>query len=82
MKKLSSILQHDLDIDGAVSVAELRRSLLPRARRPLRSSVGSLAPTPEQVDKTLEALVKKLNLPDRDGDGRATVAEFMAAATE
>jgi Ca2+-binding EF-hand superfamily protein len=81
MQKLNNILQHDLDNDGAVSVEELRRSLLPQARRPLRSTAGSITPTPEQVAETLEALVQKLELPDRDGDGRATIAEIIAAAT-
>jgi hypothetical protein len=37
-KRLNSILRHDLDVDGAVSVAELRRSLLPLERDDFKPS--------------------------------------------
>jgi len=79
-RQVSAMLTHDLDADGAVTEAELRRSLLPQARRPLRSAAGEVAPTAEQVRETLQALVTKAALPDTDGDGRTTIAEVLAAA--
>jgi len=75
--RLSDIFSHDLDGDGAVTMDELRRALLPQARQPLRSAAGPTTPTAEQIAKTLEKLIAEKELPDSDGDGRATTPEIM-----
>ncbi len=84
VRELSRLLTHDLDGDGAVTTAELRRSLLPRARKPLRSAAGQLPPTPEQITATLDNLVSQMKLSesDADGDGRVTIEEIVAAAAK
>lgn len=81
-KRLTELLRHDLDGDGAVTETELRQALLPQARRPLRASEGEFLPTPDQIAQTLDKLVSRLRLSDSDldGDGKATAAEILAAA--
>lgn len=76
---LTRFLSHDLDNDGAVTEAELRRSLTPQARKPLRSAAGTVQPTPEQVAATLDKLIvgMKFSGHDADGDGSITVAEIL-----
>ena len=82
--ELSRLLTHDLDGDGAVTTAELRRSLLPQARKPLRSAAGQFPPTPDQITATLDNLVSQMKLSesDADGDGRVTIEEIVAAAAK
>jgi Ca2+-binding EF-hand superfamily protein len=81
---LMKLLVHDLDNDGALTEEELRRSLTPQARKPLRSTSGEFSPTPEQIAETLEKLVRDLKLSelDADGDGRVTVAEISISTRE
>ncbi|MEM8793417.1 MAG: hypothetical protein AAGE80_17485 [Pseudomonadota bacterium] len=80
-REIMNWLNHDLDGDGNVTGAELRRSQLPSARRPLRAESGLMfPPTEEQIAESLEALVDKTELPDPDGDGVSRLEEMHGAA--
>lgn len=78
MRQIRDWLRHDLDGDGQVSEAELRRALRPLARQPLRSAAGELDATEAQVDETLDRLVSQAAAFDRNGDGVATFDEALA----
>lgn len=75
-------LRHDFDGDGVVTQEELRRVLRGRAARPLRGQAGPVRPTPEQMAETLDRLVAKQLLADKDGDGVVTFEEALGRATE
>ncbi len=78
---LSRWLRNDLDGDGRVTRQELERIFLPDARRPIHSYGVSVAPTPDQIAKTLEKMVNKVLADDGDGDGDGSIS-FAEALSE
>lgn len=79
--KIQSTLIYDLDGDGVVTTAELRRALASRASQPLRGG-GEVAvpPTPSQRAEILRGLVEAAAAPDTNHDGRITFDEMLAVA--
>ncbi|MEM1049493.1 MAG: hypothetical protein AAGL24_25295 [Pseudomonadota bacterium] len=78
-KLLNRILVHDLDQDGLVTREELRRSLTPQARRPLRSAAGKIHPSPAQIEVAMQQLLEKQPFPDANNDGQVSFSEIMAS---
>jgi Ca2+-binding EF-hand superfamily protein len=64
------LVRADLDHDGAVTADELRRYLAYERRNQIGASVA----------QSIEAEVRRVMAADKDGDGKVTLAEAMAAA--
>ena len=73
--EMSRWIAKDLDADGVIAKAELRAIHLTEAAKPLRSPVGLLPKTKQQISQILDELVAQDLEADRDGDGAVTLAE-------
>lgn len=78
--RIGRVLRDDLNGDFNVSVDELRTTLMPAARKPLRSGSVQLRPTPEQVEEILQAEVARQMAMDQNGDGFISLDEIVLAA--